>query len=118
MRRQIIVVSVAVALTVVAQLGVAQAPFPVPPELRGDPIKGEQIYQLRGCPTCHGAGGTGGKLGPDLTRPWPRRDFGWYQSYLANPRSYVPTSIKPPTIISSEEMEDLVAYLLRLKGLR
>ncbi|MFQ5657689.1 MAG: hypothetical protein ACE5G5_09130, partial [Candidatus Methylomirabilales bacterium] len=82
MRRNLIVVSATAALAVGTQLAGAQAPFPVPPELRGDPIRGEQIYQLRGCPTCHGASGTGGQLGPDLTRPWPQRDFGWYQSYL------------------------------------
>ncbi|MFQ5552176.1 MAG: c-type cytochrome [Thermoplasmata archaeon] len=115
-RRRVIGIVVAASLALASQLAWAQVP--VPPGLRGDPVKGEQLYRLRGCPTCHGASGKGGNLGPDLTRPWPRREFGWYRSYLTNPRSYLPNSIKPPTIISAEEMEDLVAYLLRLKGLR
>ena len=116
--RKVMNMSVLAAFAVAAQWAGAQAPPPIPPGLRGDPVKGEELYRFRGCPTCHGANGKGGRLGADLTRPWPRRDFGWYQSYLTNPRSYVPTSIKPPTIISAKEMEDLVAYLLRLKGLR
>ncbi len=110
----------AAALALAAQLAGAQAPplSPFPPGLRGDPVKGEQLYQLRGCPACHGAGGRGGRLGPDLTQPGPRRDFGWYRAYLVDPRSSVPGSIKPPTVVSDQEMEDLVAHLLRLKGLR
>ncbi len=118
MPRHLMMFSLAVVFAIMVQGAWAQVHPPIPQKLRGDPAKGERLYRFRGCQTCHGANGKGGNLGPDLTRPWPRRDFSWYQTYLANPRSYVSTSIKPPTRISSKEMEDLVAYLLRLKGRR
>lgn len=118
MKQILIVVSAAIMLTISMNWVSAQIHPPIPPELRGDPAKGEELFRFRGCTTCHGVDGKGGRMGPDLTKPWPRRDFAWLQTYLSNPRLYFPASIKPPTMISSREMEDLVAYLLRLKGRR
>lgn len=35
--------------------------------LRGDPVRGQQIYAKLGCGTCHAIGGSGGRSGPELT---------------------------------------------------
>lgn len=83
---------------------------------RGDPQRGERIYQSWGCPSCHTLDGKGGKMGPDLSRTGEiHTDAYWFRRYLSDPRSIIPTSIKPPVRLSDSEMDDLIAYLLTLK---
>jgi cytochrome c2 len=91
---------------------------PVAP-LRGDPARGERIYQSWGCPNCHTLDGKGGKPGPDLSRAGETHsDSYWFRRYLSDPRSIIPTSVKPPVRLSDTEMEDLIAYLMSLRRFR
>jgi len=96
----------------------------LPPELRGmapkgDPQRGERIYQSLGCPTCHTLDGKGGKIGPDLARAGElHTDAYWFRRYLSDPRAIIPTSIKPPVKVSEPDMDDLTAYLMGLKRFR
>lgn len=86
---------------------------------KGDPQRGERIYQSWGCPTCHTLDGKGGKLGPDLARAGETHtDPYWFRRYLSDPRSIIPTSVKPPVKLSDADMDDLTAYLLGLKRFR
>ena len=86
---------------------------------KGDPQRGERIYQSWGCPTCHTLDGKGGKLGPDLARAGESHtDPYWFRRYLSDPRSIIPTSVKPPVKLSDADMDDLTAYLLGLKRFR
>lgn len=96
----------------------------LPPELRGmppkgDPQRGERIYQSLGCPSCHTLDGKGGKFGPDLARVGElHTDAYWFRRYLSDPRAIIPTSIKPPVKVSEPDMDDLIAYLMGLKRFR
>jgi mono/diheme cytochrome c family protein len=86
---------------------------------KGDAQRGERLYQSWGCPGCHTLDGRGGKLGPDLARVGETQtDPYWYRRYLSEPRSIIPTSVKPPVRLSDADMDDLVAYLLTLKKFR
>lgn len=86
---------------------------------KGDPQRGERIYQSWGCPTCHTLDGKGGKTGPDLARVGEtHNDPYWFRRYLSDPRTIIPTSVKPPVRLSDAEMDDLIAYLLSLKRFR
>ena len=83
---------------------------------RGDPQKGERIYQSWGCVNCHTLDGKGGKMGPDLARVGETHpDPYWFRRYLSDPRSIIPTSVKPPVKLSDTDMDDLVAYLQSLR---
>ncbi|MDH3444242.1 MAG: cytochrome c, partial [Deltaproteobacteria bacterium] len=85
----------------------------------GDAQRGERIYQSLGCPSCHTLDGKGGKIGPDLSRVGEHhREAYWFRRYLSEPRSIIPTSIKPPVRLSEPDMDDLVSYLLTLKKFR
>ena len=86
---------------------------------KGDPQRGERIYQSWGCPTCHTLDGKGGKIGPDLARAGETHtDPYWFRRYLSDPRSIIPTSVKQPVKLSDADMDDLVAYLMTLKKFR
>ena len=86
---------------------------------KGDPQRGERIYQSWGCASCHTLDGKGGKMGPDLARAGEiHTDAYWFRRYLSDPRSIIPTSVKPPVKLSDADMDDLTAYLLNLKRFR
>ena len=85
----------------------------------GDPERGERVFRVERCDTCHSVDGSEGKMGPDLGRKGKfQADSQWLQRYLSNPRSVVPSSIKVPLHLPREEMNDLIAYLVSLKRLR
>lgn len=86
---------------------------------KGDQQRGERIYQSWGCPSCHTLDGKGGKMGPDLARVGESHtDAYWFRRYLSDPRSIIPTSVKPSVKLSDADMDDLTAYLLNLKRFR
>lgn len=86
---------------------------------KGDPGRGERIYQSWGCPSCHTLDSKGGKVGPDLARVGETyTDPYWFRRYLSDPRSIIPNSVKPPVKLSDPDMDDLTAYLLSLKRFR
>ncbi|MFQ5849884.1 MAG: c-type cytochrome [Candidatus Binatia bacterium] len=86
---------------------------------RGDSQRGERIYQSWGCESCHTLNGKGGKMGPDLSRVGETHtDPYWFRRYLSDPRSIIPTSVKPPVRLSDPDMDDLTAYLLSLRRFR
>ncbi|MBI4488664.1 MAG: c-type cytochrome, partial [Deltaproteobacteria bacterium] len=61
---------------------------------KGDPQRGERIYQSWGCPSCHTLDSKGGKVGPDLARVGEiHTDPYWFRRYLSDPRSIIPNSV-------------------------
>lgn len=86
----------------------------------GDPVKGQKIYVEQKCSQCHMVNGVGGKLSPDLSAIGNKRDAAWLAKYLVNPTTIDPKNppkIKmKPTTAKGQDLDDLIAYLLSLKG--
>ncbi|MCS7311387.1 MAG: cytochrome c [Acidobacteria bacterium] len=88
----------------------------------GDPRRGEQVFQERGCPHCHTIG-QGPKTGPDLRGVGRRYDTATLELWLTDPEViYRQTGRRPqnagfppmPRIsLSRQEIQDLVTFLRR-----
>lgn len=59
---------------------------PVP----GDPARGEEIYRVQGCVSCHVVNGHGGPPGPDLTDIGARTSPAYLRESLLDPEREVP----------------------------
>ena len=84
----------------------------------GDPVKGKQVYLNSNpkCSLCHTIGASGGKFGPDLSAVGKRRDAAWLAKYLPNPKFEKPENKMPAVAAKGKDLEDLIAYLVSLKG--
>jgi mono/diheme cytochrome c family protein len=89
-----------------------------PSEAAGDPVKGKQVYlnSVPKCSLCHSVGASGGKFGPDLTAVGKKRDAAWLAKYLPNPQFENPANKMPAVTAKGKDLEDLIAYLVSLKG--
>jgi cytochrome c2 len=87
-------------------------------EPAGDPVKGKQVYlnSIPKCTLCHMIGASGGKFGPELTAIGKKRDAVWLAKYLTNPQFENPTNKMPAVAAKGKDLEDLIAYLVSLKG--
>jgi sulfur oxidation c-type cytochrome SoxX len=79
----------------------------------GQATRGEKLFRTAGCTSCHTIGGTGGHIGPDLTKIGSERNKEWIEEQIKNPKSHNPNSIMPSfaSTLSKEDMEDLADYL-------
>jgi mono/diheme cytochrome c family protein len=84
--------------------------------VKGDAIKGRDTFVAQRCSLCHMINGSGGVLGPDLTAVGTRRNAAWLYDYLPNPQATKPENKMPPVAAKGQDLDDLVAYLLSLKG--
>ncbi len=92
----------------------------------GEALRGQAVFQEKGCALCHAVRGTaaGGRLGPDLTHlasreriagaTYPNRR-GFLAAWISDPQHMKPGARMPPTLMTSDDMHALVAYL---EGLR
>ena len=80
-----------------------------------DVTKGQAVFKAQKCATCHKIGTTGGKLAPELTKVGTKRDKGWLEKYLVNPKSINPKNIMPAVKVPDPDREALIAYLLSLR---
>jgi cytochrome c oxidase subunit 2 len=93
-----------------------------------DPLarQGESVFLSSGCMNCHAVRGTHatGELGPDLTHFGSRRTLasgsvantrGNLGGWIADPHSIKPGNLMPPTALSGEDLNALLAYLEALK---
>lgn len=63
----------------------------VPPErLAGDVARGARIYESKGCPGCHIAGGRGQGIGPELSDIGARRNGAYLRKTLLKPADSLP----------------------------
>ena len=86
--------------------------------VKGDAIKGRDTFVAQRCSLCHMIEGSGGVLGPDLTAVGTRRNAAWLYEYLPKPQAAKPENKMPPVAVKGQDLDDLVAYLLSLKGKR
>ena len=84
----------------------------------GDPVKGRKVYLNANpkCSLCHMIGASGGKFGPELTAIGKKRDAAWLAKYLPNPKFENPANKMPAVTAKGKDLEDLIAYLVSLKG--
>ncbi len=86
------------------------------PVVKGDAINGKDVFTAQKCVLCHKIDGSGGVLGPDLTAVGTRRNAAWLYQYLPKPQATKPENKMPPVAVKGQDLDDLVAYLLSLKG--
>jgi cytochrome c2 len=86
------------------------------PVVKGDAINGKDVFTAQKCVLCHKIDGSGGVLGPDLTAVGTRRNAAWLYEYLPKPQATKPENKMPPVAVKGQALDDLVAYLLSLKG--
>ena len=83
----------------------------------GDPTSGAAVYKASRCSMCHQIGGAGGKMGGVLDGVGSKRDADSLRKIIKDPKSVDPKSrMKAYPSLSDKEMDDLVTYLLSLKG--
>jgi len=117
MKRAVLAVGLITIATIALSNHPSQAAAAAP---AGDPVKGQKVYADQKCATCHNIAGVGGKLAPDLAAVGAKRDAAWLAKYLVNPTTIDPKN--PPkikmkaTTAKGQDLDDLIAYLLTLKG--
>jgi len=72
------------------------------------------IFQSAGCTACHSVEGTGGTIGPVLSRGTLRgKGRAWIVEQIRNPRSHNPNTLMPAfTSLSGQQVDTLVSYLM------
>lgn len=85
----------------------------------GDPLKGERLFEAKGCIRCHRVeGGRGGTVGPDLSRLGQQRDLLqlagllWTHSPGMSAKMQELGITRP--VLSGSEMADIMAFLYAL----
>ena len=90
-------------------LGIAAAfAFPAV-AAEGNAQAGKQLYEVKGCYSCHGYVGQGGREGPRLTPVLPVEAF---VAQLRSPRTIMPPYME--SMVSDGEAADMVAFLASL----
>lgn len=95
-------------------------------ELQGDAAKGRQIFhehEMATCIRCHQVNGEGGVVGPLLDGIAGRKDANYLRESLVDPQATIaegfPVEVSPMppfgVLLSPQELEDVLAYLLTLK---
>ena len=83
--------------------------------LSGDIDRGKDIFEEKGCISCHILGKGGGYVGPQLNDVGNRLKSGWIFKWLMNPQLYKPDTIEPNYGFSEDEARALSAYLSSMK---
>jgi mono/diheme cytochrome c family protein len=77
--------------------------------------KGKQLYDLKGCRSCHQVGTDGGALGPNLTNVGNRLTQGFIFKHLENARKFKPDIVEPNYGFTETERIYLTNFLMTLK---
>ncbi len=76
--------------------------------------KGKEIYDAKGCKTCHTIS-SGGIVGPNMKRVGDRLENGFIFFHLKDPHHETPDSVEPNYNLSDEEATALTHYLMSCK---
>ncbi|NTW57138.1 MAG: c-type cytochrome [Chlorobiaceae bacterium] len=77
--------------------------------------KGKELYDQKGCRSCHQVGTDGGALGPNLSNVGNRLNPGFIFRHLENARKFKPDIVEPNYGFSERERIYLTNYLMTLK---
>lgn len=98
-------------------LCLAAAAFSSCSKAHSDPVlRGRALFASYDCKKCHTVAGVGGSLGPDLTFVGFRKDPGFLDTWLKDPRAWKADVSMPNFYLKDNVRADLVAYLSSLKG--
>ena len=92
-------------------------------------VHGMELYQQKGCASCHKLDGKGGALGPALdnaglkTKHQFMREnlhgsqsvWNWMEEHFRDPGKIVPASLMGPPALTEPEVEALTVYMLSLR---
>lgn len=91
-----------------------------PPMTKGNAVAGKKVYTANGCGGCHKIKEEGGTNGPELTKyaSDKTKDAKWTAVQIQDPKKHKADSAMPPYAdkIKGKNLDNLVAYLLTLKG--
>jgi ubiquinol-cytochrome c reductase cytochrome c subunit len=76
---------------------------------RGDASAGKQLFESKGCYSCHGFVGQGSREGPRLTPPTA---YGAFVAQLRTPRLIMPPYVE--SVVSDQQAADMYVYLAGL----
>lgn len=80
--------------------------------------EGRTLFDQK-CKVCHSIGGQGGPMaakGGPVDDVGGKRDGAWLHEYLKDPKSKVADAKMLKMTLTDQQIDDLVAYLLTLKG--
>jgi mono/diheme cytochrome c family protein len=77
--------------------------------------KGKEIYDAKGCKTCHTIS-SGGIVGPNMKRVGDRLENGFIYFHLKDPHHETPDSVEPNYNLTDDEATALTHYLMSCKG--
>lgn len=99
---RILLGTIAVLLCATGALAQGDAP-------RGDAASGRQLFDAKGCYSCHGFVGQGSREGPRLTPPTA---YAAFVAQLRTPRLIMPPYVE--SVVSDQQAADMYAYLSNL----
>ncbi len=74
---------------------------------------GKKSFEALNCYGCHKVNGTGGDMGPDLSKEGQKRDAAWIEAFLSD--YFTKGSAMPFLAMSQDEIKALAAYLSSLR---
>jgi mono/diheme cytochrome c family protein len=77
--------------------------------------KGKELYDARGCKTCHTIA-SGGIVGPNLKRVGDRLENGFIFFHLKDPHHETPDAVEPNYNLTDEEATALTHFLMSCKS--
>src|SRR2546423_2166886 len=96
-----------IAYALIASLSIVGAAAAQEP--RGNPQTGKQLFESKGCYSCHGFVGQGSREGPRLVPPLA---FAAFVLQLRTPRAIMPPYKE--ALVSDQQAADMLAYLASL----
>ncbi|MDA8098183.1 MAG: c-type cytochrome [Nitrospiraceae bacterium] len=81
------------------------------PEITKDVDAGKMVWQKYDCIGCHTILGNGSYFAPDMTKIVEQKPAGYLKQFLMDPRGVNPKAAMPKLGISSQEADQLLAFL-------
>ena len=72
---------------------------------KGDPVKGQAVYDANGCAVCHAIGMTGGGVGPQLTNIGRSRPPKYFYDFLRDPGKNPPPGYELVRVVTKDGKE-------------